>query len=156
MARKPKPGAPKAPYESTHKRVPVPVSEHVQEVIDWYRNRLREGYKAKELPNLSKIILFGENLEIAVEEIEKVCAEINEYERIVTSSNGTEILSHDRIFIAKSPLYGKMKNALSKAKKILEVNQSSQEIEESKLPELPPYLEQRVFTQERNLPDFHR
>lgn len=161
MARKSKPGAPKAPYESTHKRVPIPVSEPVQEIIDWYRDRLRQGYKAKELPNLSDVFLFVERLEKAVEEIEKLCSEINEYEHLATGANFTPEFSHDRFFIAKSPLYKKMKDVLYKTKTILELNENTQEIEKSgnsKLPELPPYPpklppypEERVFKQERNI-----
>jgi hypothetical protein len=43
-------GAPKALYESTHIRIPVPVKEQVEEVSDWYRGLLRRGVKVEKLP----------------------------------------------------------------------------------------------------------
>lgn len=55
----------RAPYETTHLRVPVPIKAHLEEIIDQYRQSLEDGppiQKDQAIPSLEDSLAMAEKL----------------------------------------------------------------------------------------------
>jgi hypothetical protein len=118
--KKKKVGAPKAPYKSTHIRVPEPAKEQVEGVVEWYRALLRRGVRPEELPNL---IEFTEWVEIFQETSRKILELIDEenkrkIEVLSAGKNSTNYISYE--FYMSSPAYKKIMQTLLEIKNFLE------------------------------------
>jgi len=104
-----KTGAPKALYESTHIRIPVPVKGQVEEVSDWYRGLLRRGVKPENLPYLIEVFEWVERLQEYSEKIEKLIEAENqrEFEVLQAGKNPINHASYDHFL--HSPTYKETK-----------------------------------------------
>ncbi|MBD1806172.1 hypothetical protein H6F98_12010 [Microcoleus sp. FACHB-SPT15] len=121
-----KTGAPKALYESTHIRIPVPVKEQVEEVSDWYRGLLRRGVKVEKLPYLMEVFEWAEIFQEASEKIDELIEEQKKREDEVLQPGKTSNNHDSYEYYLNSKAYKETKETLLGIKKILEkVNEKS-------------------------------
>ncbi len=145
-----KTGAPKALYESTHIRIPVPVKEQLEEVSDWYRGLLRRGVKVEKLPYLMEVFEWAERLQEASEKIEKLIEAENQREFEVLQA-GRNPVNHDSYdHFLHSPTHKETKKTLTEIKNLLK------KINEKPINSVPENIVPRTFQEQEIVNDISR
>jgi hypothetical protein len=140
LNKKKKVGAPKAPYTSTHVRVPEPAKEQIEELVEWYRVLLRRGVSPENLPNLIGLTEWAEISQEAFLKVLKLIDEENKHKAEVLKAGSNAMTQSSYAYYMTSSAYKKNMRTLEEIKDSLEkVNKKFPDREqENTLPILPP------------------
>jgi hypothetical protein len=145
-----KTGAPKAPYESTHIRIPVPLKEQFEEFNDWCKALLRRGVKPENVPYLMEVFEWAERLQECSEKIEKLIEAENqrEFEVLQAGRNPVNHASYDHFL--HSPTHKETKKTLIEIKNLLK------KINEKPINSVPENIVPRTFQEQEIVNDISR
>jgi hypothetical protein len=133
-------GAPKAPYTSTHVRVPEPAKEQIEGLVEWYRALLRRGVRPENLPNLIGLTEWAEISQEAFLKILKLIDEENKRKAEVLKAGSNAMTQSSYAYYMTSSAYKENMRTLLEIRDSLEkVNKKFPGREqENTLPILPP------------------